>query len=302
MKAPERTTAEAFPRYVGGEVLADSTALKWPGLFVRRYRYPRVVDGFLVPATAEPLIAYEIAGSAEFEEREAGGPWLPRRIRRGDLFVTRSKTPYELRWRSPLGAEIDVIHIHLGVDQCLAAFEMVYPNKAGAVEVTEFFGRDEMLGHLSLACADMLSARTPGNSKRVAAFVDLLAIYIAEKYTNIASERPDYHGGLPIARLRKVEDYVRAHLAESISIETLAELVELSPFHFSRVFKQSTGMTPLQFVIRERMLQAQQLIRETSHSLIEIALEVGYTSPSHFAQVFRRTVGMAPKEFRMLLE
>jgi diketogulonate reductase-like aldo/keto reductase len=113
MKAPERTTAEAFPRYVGGEVLADSTPLKWPGLFARRYRYPRVVDGFLVPATAEPLIAYEIAGSAEFEEREVGGAWLPRRIRRGDLFVTRSKTPYELRWRSPLGAEIDVIHIHL---------------------------------------------------------------------------------------------------------------------------------------------------------------------------------------------
>ena len=57
-------------------------------------------------------------------------------------------------------------------------------------------------------------------------------------------------------------------------------------------------MTPLQFVIRERMLQAQQLIRETSRSLIEIALEVGYTSPSHFAPVFRRTVGVAPTEFR----
>jgi len=96
MKTPERTTAEVFPRYVGGEVLADSAALKWPGLFVRRYRYSRVVDGFLVPATAEPLIACNIAGSAEFEEREIGGPWLPRRVRRGDLFVTRSTTPYEL--------------------------------------------------------------------------------------------------------------------------------------------------------------------------------------------------------------
>ena len=179
---------------------------------------------------------------------------------------------------------------------------MVYQDKAGAVEVTEFFGRDETLAHLSFACAEMLSARAPGNSKRVASFAQLLAIYIAEKYTNIASEKPDYHGGLPIARLRKAEDYVRAHLAESISIEKLAELTELSPFHFSRVFKQSTGMTPLQFVIRERMLKAQQLIRETSRSLIEIALEVGYTSPSHFAQVFRRTAGMAPTEFRMLLE
>ena len=94
---------------------------------------------------------------------------------------------------------------------------------------------------------------------------------------------------------------MRAHLAESISIEKLAELAELSPFHFSRVFKQATAMTPLHFITRERMLQAQQLIRETSRSLIEIALEVGYTSPSHFAQVFRRTVGMAPTQFRNAL-
>jgi AraC family transcriptional regulator len=151
-----------------------------------------------------------------------------------------------------------VIHIHLGVDKCLAAFEMVYHDKAGAVEVTDFVGRDEMLAHLSFACAEMLSARIAGNAERVAAFAHLLAIHIAEKYTNVASQRSDYRGGLPIARLRKIEDYVHAHLTESISIETLAELAELSPFHFSRVFKQATGMTPLQFVIRERMLQAQQ--------------------------------------------
>jgi hypothetical protein len=85
MKTPERTTAEVFPRYVGGEVIADSATLKWQGLFVRRYRFPRMVDGFLVPATAEPLIACIIAGSAEFQEREIGGAWLPRRVRRGDL-------------------------------------------------------------------------------------------------------------------------------------------------------------------------------------------------------------------------
>ena len=91
---------------------------------------------------------------------------------------------------------------------------------------------------------------------------------------------------------------MRAHLAESISVGALAELVELSPFHFSRVFKQATGMSPLQFVTRERIVRAQQLVRETSRSLIEIALEVGYTSPSHFAQVFRRVVGVAPTEFR----
>src|SRR5260370_22190585 len=95
MKAPEHTPAEVFPRYSGGEVLADSAMLKWPGLFARRYRFPRVVDGFLVPATAEPLITCTLNGSAEFQERDIGGAWLPRQVRRGDIFVTGSKTPYE---------------------------------------------------------------------------------------------------------------------------------------------------------------------------------------------------------------
>jgi AraC family transcriptional regulator len=213
MTTPDRTTAEVFPRYTGGEVLADSAALKWPGLFARRYRFPRVLDGFLVPAT-------------------------------------------------------------------------------------EFFGRDETLAHLSFACAEMLAARTAGHAKRVAAFAQLLASYLAEQYTNVAAPRPEQRGGLPIAQLRKIEDYVRGHLAESIPIEALAELAGLSPFHFARAFKQATGMTPHQFVTRERMLRAQQLIRETSRSLIEIGLEVGYRSPSHFAQVFRREVGVAPTRFR----
>jgi len=169
------------------------------------------------------------------------------------------------------------------------------------VEVIDFFGRDEALAHLCFACTGMLATRVPGESKRVAGFVQLLAAYLIEKYTDAATEKPDFRGGLPIRQLRKVEDYVHEQLAGEISVETLARLVELSPFHFSRVFKKTTGMSPLQFVTRERITLAQQLIRETSRSLIEIALEVGYTSPSHFAQVFGRVVGVTPTEFRSAL-
>ena len=75
MKTPERTTAQ-ISRVPRGEVLADSATLKWSGLFARRYRFPRVVDGFLVPATAEPLITFHLNGPAEFQERDIGGAWL----------------------------------------------------------------------------------------------------------------------------------------------------------------------------------------------------------------------------------
>lgn len=278
--------------------MADSASLQWSGLYVRRYRLPRVVDRFLVPATPEPLISCGLAGSAEFREREVGDTWVTRQIGRGDIFVTRSKTPYEVRHSSSVGQELEIIQVHVAVDQWLASLEAVYPGKVDDVEVIDFFGRDEALAYLCFASAEMLFQRTHGMSKRVTDLTQLIASFLAEKYTDAATEKPDFRGGLPIRQLRKVTDYVSEHLAEEISVDTLAELVELSPFHFSRVFKQATGMSPLQFATRERITLAQQLIRETSRSLIEIGLEVGYTSPSHFSKVFRRVTGVAPNEFR----
>ncbi len=301
MDIPDRTTAAAFPRYSQGEIVADSAELQWPGLFARRIRFPRVIDRFLVPATAEPLISCILQGSANFAEREIGEAWLTRQLHRGDIFVTRSRTPYELRCEPFPGQVLDFIIVHLAVDQYLAALEEVFPGQVEKVEVIDFFGRDEALAHLCYASAEMLTARTPGDSRRVAALGQLFGAHLAEKYMDAAVEKADFRGGLPIRQLRKVEDFVRERLAEEIVVETMAELVELSPFHFSRVFKQTTGMSPLQFVTRERITRAQQLIRETSHNLLVIALEVGYTSPSHFAQVFRRVVGVTPTEFRSAL-
>jgi AraC family transcriptional regulator len=301
VKTPARTSASAFPRYAAGEVTADSGSLKWKGLYVRRYRFPRVVDRFLVPATPEPLISCSISGSAEFHEREIGDAWLTTQIGRGHIFVTRSRTPYEVTHTSPVGAELEIVQVHIAVDQFLAALNVAYPSKADQVEVIDFSGRDEALANLCFACAEMVGSRTPGKSRRVADLTRLFATYLAEKYVAAAAEKPDFHSGLPIWQLRKVEDHVRENLAEDISVEALAALVDLSPFHFSRVFKQATGMTPLEFVTRERITHAQQLIRETSRSVIEIGLEVGYTSPSHFAKVFRRVTGTTPKEFRSAL-
>jgi AraC family transcriptional regulator len=295
---PDRSTAAAFPRYLTGEVVADSVALQWPGLYARRWRFPRVMDRLLVPATPEPHISCTLRGTAEFRERDVGGAWVSRKIQAGDHFVTRSRTPYEVDFQSPSGHELDVLSVHIAVEPFLSALEARYPGKADRVEVEDYFGRDEILYPICLTCAELLAARVPGKSPRVAALTQLFAAHLVEKYTSTPTRIPIYRGGLPIHQLRKVQDYVAAQLAEEISVEALAELVELSSSHFAHVFKETTGMTPLQFVTRQRITRAQQLIRETSRNLIEVGLDVGYTSPSHFAQVFRRVVGVTPTEFR----
>src|SRR3954467_12935139 len=277
-------------------------ALHWPGLFVRRYKFPRVVDRFLVPATPEPLISCQIKGSALFKERDIGGNWLTHQLQPGTLFVTRSRTPYEVSFSSPVGDELENVQIHVSVDVFLAACRAsVSDADPESIDVIDFFGRDETLAHLCFACAEMLAERVPAKSERVAHLTKLIASCLAEKYTTAAAEKADFRGGLPVRQLRKVEDHVHERLADDISLESLAELAELSPFHFSRVLKQTTRMPPLQFVTRERITRAQQLIRETKHSLIEIGLDVGYKNPSHFAQVFRRVVGVTPTNFRSAL-
>ena len=301
VNTPDRSTAAVFPRYLTGEVVADSVALRWQGLYARRWRLPRVVDRLLVPATPEPHISCNLRGMAEFQERDVGGTWITRQIRAGELFVTRSRTPYEVRFESPPGQQLDNLSLHIAVEPFLSALESRYPGKTASVEVVDFFGRDEILWPICLVCAELLAARVPGKSARVASLTQLMAAHIVEKYTTAGEEATAHRGGLPIRQLRKIEDYVSDHLAEDISVENLAELVELSPSHFAHVFKETTGMTPLQFVTRGRITRAQQLIRETSRSLIDVGLEVGYSSPSHFAQVFRRVVGVTPTEFRSSL-
>lgn len=82
-------------------------------------------------------------------------------------------------------------------------------------------------------------------------------------------------------------------------VEQLAEMTGLSKYHFIRLFKRHTGVTPLEFLTKVRMRQAVALLRETGLSVDEVAKEVGYAGSSYFIKVFQKWVGFTPGEFRL---
>ena len=127
-----------------------------------------------------------------------------------------------------------------------------------------------------------------------------LAAHLVRTYAAQDQTRPTPRGGLPAFRLRRVTDLLAAHLAEDLPSARLAQEAGYSPFHFSRLFKRAMGVSPSRYLIRLRTERARRLLRETTKSIIEIGLEVGYTNPSHFAQVFRQEVGSTPSEYRGL--
>lgn len=100
-------------------------------------------------------------------------------------------------------------------------------------------------------------------------------------------------------QVRQVSDYLLSHLDQDVSLGDLATLVDLSPHHFCRAFKQSTGATPHAWFTQRRIERAQELIAEVpAMGLTEVALSVGYASQSAFGTAFRRVTGTTPSAWR----
>lgn len=94
------------------------------------------------------------------------------------------------------------------------------------------------------------------------------------------------------------KEYIIANYGESISLEDIAELVNLSPNYFSNLFKEEFGETYIEFLTKIRMEQAKELIGENTYSLKEISYLVGYKDPNYFSRVFKRYYHTSPKHFQ----
>ncbi|GAB3684130.1 AraC family transcriptional regulator [Salinisphaera aquimarina] len=97
----------------------------------------------------------------------------------------------------------------------------------------------------------------------------------------------------------RVTDFIYANIQCSLSLLDLASIAQLSPRHFSRLFRATFGESPHQYVIRLRIDQARELLAKDSTSISQIALSVGFGSQSHFTQIFHQATGVTPREYRL---
>jgi AraC-like DNA-binding protein len=112
------------------------------------------------------------------------------------------------------------------------------------------------------------------------------------------AEAPPAQGGLSPGAIRRIREYVEAHLGDSMDLATLAAVAGLSIHHFARGFKQSTGQTPHHYLTRKRVERAQDMLAHTALSLSEVAYAVGFSDQSHLARHFRQLLGTTPGQFR----
>ena len=107
-----------------------------------------------------------------------------------------------------------------------------------------------------------------------------------------------YRGGLGSARLRRIKELVDAKLEFDLSLDEMAQAVGLSTAHFARMFRKSTGDTPHQFVLRQRLKRAKAMLRAPDARVLDVAVACGFKTQQHFAQAFRDVWGVSPTEYR----
>ncbi|HZR43879.1 MAG TPA: helix-turn-helix domain-containing protein, partial [Ktedonobacteraceae bacterium] len=124
------------------------------------------------------------------------------------------------------------------------------------------------------------------------------AVHLLRHYTSAPREIEELSQGLTRHQIKRVMDFTLAHLDQDLSLEALAQQIGFSAYHFARLFRQATGESPHQFVLRQRIERAQRLLAETDVPLAHVALECGFANQSHLSLVFKRHLGLTPRAYR----
>lgn len=179
------------------------------------------------------------------------------------------------------------------------ASEQIGRREASSVEIRNVFEvRDPTIERMTLLLlAELEHKPHPAQPLIVDQIAVAFAAHILRSYSafDVACqyELPSL-GRFEMARLT---DFIESNINRPIGLTELASLINVSRFHFTRLFKRSTGLTPISFVERCRIRRAQSLILETNLALVDIALVTGFADQSHFTRRFHRHIGCTPAVF-----
>jgi len=126
------------------------------------------------------------------------------------------------------------------------------------------------------------------------ALATALAVHVLPRYAVCPPQLRSYRGGMPQARLRRVREYMQAHPDHELSLVVLAAVAQMSPYYFSRLFKQSTGLSSHQYLLHQRVERAKHLLSDPWCKIADVSDALGIPHQSHFTATFRTVVGMTP--------
>jgi AraC family transcriptional regulator len=237
------------------------------------------------------LVPGGVANTVEATIRAPGGKTHEAVVRFPEVQVVPPKEACELKAGAP--ADVTVI--------CLDLAFCEHEGRTAFGFSTAVVGRHTAADPYLRRLGDMLRVGFRLGRPPSAQFLDTIsrdvARHVVARYAGEA--RPRACRGLSPNRLKKVLALIEQRLAEPLQVADLAREVHMSPFHFARMFKHTTGQPPHVYLTAARMDRARELLAETRLPLAEVALRTGFQTQAHFTGVFHEKVGMTPRQYRL---
>ncbi len=192
---------------------------------------------------------------------------------------------------------MNVPHLQLGISDAplMAASDGAY----GEVELhphRKF--ADPRLSALVAAAHEEMVAGFPSGRLFLDSVEQAMAVALVNGHAVRHRPVQIHRGGLGSARLRRINELVHVKMEDDLSLDEMAQSVGLSTAHFARMFRKSTGETPHQFVLRQRIERAKAMLRAPDARVLDVAVACGFKTQQHFAQVFRDVCRVSPTEYR----
>ncbi|BAY82631.1 AraC family transcriptional regulator [Calothrix parasitica NIES-267] len=267
--------------------LLSSHQVKWHGIYLEYHQHPPHETPEHYPK--QHVLAIQTLGKVE-AERRLDGRLKQEQINVGDVCVVPAHTSH---WIHSNGEQELIL---LSLEPSFLK-HIAYESIASKIELIPHFAKPDPLIHqIGLSLKAALQTDPLGSRFYADSLITALAAHLLQFYTD---RKPIVNADVGSnSQIGQAIEYIHEHLNEDLSLEAIASLVGMSKFHFCRLFKQTTGLTPWQYVIKLRIEAAKRLLSMPKLSIAQISLQMGYSTQGQFANFFRKHTGVSPSTYR----
>jgi AraC family transcriptional regulator len=287
---------EALQKFIPFAPSEASRGMGWKGMQAVRYRrIPASVELSLPPVSLH-AISLALRPPEKFYLRSEGLK-LDTPPSTGSIHVVPAGSPQLVRWQGEWDAAIIYLDPSIVARVATESFEL----DATRTVVPPLYSLNAPeLRSVMLAVYEELRTGGATAPLLVESLANVLSVHLIRHITGPHRLPAATDGVLPRRKLNTVIEYIMENLEGNPTLEQMAALVHLSPYHFARQFKATTGLPPHRYLIARRVERAQHLLRKDDElGLAEVALRVGFSDQSKFSFHFKRIVGVTPGQFRI---
>ncbi|MGH9879797.1 MAG: AraC family transcriptional regulator [Pyrinomonadaceae bacterium] len=280
------------------EMVVDSSeSLGWQN--VRALEVLHTTGEWTLPPLENHCIMVQL-GPAVDVSACIGSESFTQTLKPGETIIIPAGLP--LRWHQLQTMPNRMLLLYLHPDFLRNTAESIDVDHAQISIFPQFGIRDEHIRHVGLSLHCELKQSNLIGPLYADSLAQVLAMQLVRRYSYLRDLQMS-HGGMAPRKLRKAIEFINENLdkEQTVASAAVADAVQMSYFHFSRAFKQSTGLSPNVYMTEQRIERAKKLLSETDCPIADIALRTGFASQSHFTTTFRKFVWTTPRAFRGML-